>query len=176
MINNNNEFYQNSMINARKDNDEWKNAAGTCSPELIEKSITENGTYTASSDSADGYSSVKVDVPSAPTPETFAVTLNIEYINSSSFNFSSSKTLQEALAAHGEGKTLIFTINWTNNGQTITSTNSSYFVLNNFGIDYFLISFTLTDSGQAVFYPLTWASDANAGDIENRPFLSVIPN
>ena len=27
MIGNNNEFYQNSLINVRKDNDEWKNAA-----------------------------------------------------------------------------------------------------------------------------------------------------
>lgn len=62
MINNNNEFYQNSLINVRKDNDEWKNAAGTCSPELTEKSITENGTYTAASDNADGYSKVTVEV------------------------------------------------------------------------------------------------------------------
>ena len=32
-------------------------------PVLIEKSVTENGTYAASSDNADGYSSVSVDVP-----------------------------------------------------------------------------------------------------------------
>lgn len=62
---NNNEFYQNAMINIRKDNDEWKNAASTCSPELIKKNITENGTYTAASDNADGYSSVTVDVDSS---------------------------------------------------------------------------------------------------------------
>lgn len=66
-MNGNNEFYQNSMINARKDNDEWKNAAETCpsgnSATLIEKSITENGTYDASDDNADGYSSVTVNVP-----------------------------------------------------------------------------------------------------------------
>lgn len=65
-MNGNNEFYQNSMINARKDNDEWKNAAQTCpsgnSATLIEKSITENGTYDASDDNADGYSSVTVDI------------------------------------------------------------------------------------------------------------------
>lgn len=61
-MNANNEFYQNSMINARKDNDEWKNAAGTCSPNLIEKSITENGEYSAKADDADGYSSVGVNV------------------------------------------------------------------------------------------------------------------
>lgn len=59
---NNNEFYQNAMINIRKDNDEWKNAAGTCSADLIEKSITKNGEYNAKEDGADGYSSVMVDV------------------------------------------------------------------------------------------------------------------
>ena len=62
MISNNNEFYQNSLINVRKDNDEWKNAAGTCSVNLIEKIITENGEYNASSDNADGYSKVTVNV------------------------------------------------------------------------------------------------------------------
>lgn len=35
---------------------------------LITKSITENGTYNASSDNADGYSSVTVDVPQGITP------------------------------------------------------------------------------------------------------------
>ncbi len=34
---------------------------------LVSKTITENGTYDPSDDSADGYSSVVVDVPSAPT-------------------------------------------------------------------------------------------------------------
>lgn len=65
-MNTNNEFYQNSMINARKDNDEWKNASGACSPNLMEKSITENGEYSAKADGADGYSSVSVDVESNP--------------------------------------------------------------------------------------------------------------
>lgn len=37
-------------------------------PVLIDKTITENGTYNASSDSADGYKKIAVDVPSvAPT-------------------------------------------------------------------------------------------------------------
>ena len=57
-----NEFYQNSMVNTRKDNDEWRTAAGTCSPNLIEKSITENGDYSAKTDGADGYSCVGVNV------------------------------------------------------------------------------------------------------------------
>lgn len=62
MANSNNEFYQNSLINARKDNDEWKNAVGTCSADMIEKTITENGQYTAKEDGVVGYSKVNVDV------------------------------------------------------------------------------------------------------------------
>lgn len=47
-------------------------------PVLKTKSITENGTYDASDDSADGYSSVTVDVP--PTPkDDLNVTQNGEY-------------------------------------------------------------------------------------------------
>ena len=53
------------------ENKEWKLAAsgggggGGGSATLIEKSITANGTYNASSDSADGYSKVTVDVDSS---------------------------------------------------------------------------------------------------------------
>lgn len=36
-------------------------------PSLIEKEITENGDYYASSDNADGYSKVTVDVSSSPS-------------------------------------------------------------------------------------------------------------
>ena len=61
-MNINNEFFLNSTINARKDNDEWKNASGACSPNLMEKSITENGEYSAKADGVDGYSSVMVGV------------------------------------------------------------------------------------------------------------------
>lgn len=78
MANSNNEFYQNSLINARKDNDEWKNAAGTCSANLIEKVITENGQYTAKEDGADGYSNVKVNVS---TETLFSIGLSQSQFN-----------------------------------------------------------------------------------------------
>lgn len=105
MINNNNEFYQNSMINARKDNDEWKNAAGTCSANLIEKSITENGDYYASTDGADGYSSVKVDVPSSGG-ETFEVNISVDLSN----GIVSDKTYSEMVDAYDANKKVIGTL------------------------------------------------------------------
>ena len=54
-------------------------------PELINKTVTANGTYRASNDSADGYSSVTVAVPSVHISGTFtgteegAITVNVPY-------------------------------------------------------------------------------------------------
>ena len=51
------------------------NKKGSGSATLITKSITQNGTYNASSDGADGYSQVIVNTPSAGLNTTiFAVT------------------------------------------------------------------------------------------------------
>lgn len=54
-------------------------SGGGSSATLIAKTITENGTYNASSDSADGYTSVTVNVP---TPA--AVTMNVQTVQSTS--------------------------------------------------------------------------------------------
>ena len=50
-------------------------------PTLIEKTITENGTYDASDDEADGYSSVTVDVSGGWGNATFATTTEFNYVN-----------------------------------------------------------------------------------------------
>jgi hypothetical protein len=66
MINDNNSYVQNSSINIRKDNDDWCRAVDTVDvsevADLVDKTITENGTYAASDDGVSGYSSVSVDV------------------------------------------------------------------------------------------------------------------
>jgi hypothetical protein len=66
MINGNNMYIQTAGMNIRKDNDDWRRAVDTVDAAetaiLTEKTITENGTYTAAEDNADGYSSVTVDV------------------------------------------------------------------------------------------------------------------
>lgn len=49
--------------------------SGGSSPTLITKEITTNGTYTASSDSADGYSSVTVNVPSSGITPTGSINI-----------------------------------------------------------------------------------------------------
>ena len=66
MINGNNMYIQTAGMNIRKDNDDWRRAVDTVDAAettiLTEKTITENGTYTAAEDNADGYSKVTVDV------------------------------------------------------------------------------------------------------------------
>lgn len=49
--------------------------SGSSSPTLVTKEITSNGTYTASSDSADGYSSVTVNVPSSGITPTGSISI-----------------------------------------------------------------------------------------------------
>ena len=48
---------------------------GSSSPTLVTKEITLNGTYTASNDSADGYSSVTVNVPSSGITPTGSINI-----------------------------------------------------------------------------------------------------
>ena len=48
---------------------------GSSSPTLVTKEITANGTYTASNDSADGYSSVIVNVPSSGITPTGSINI-----------------------------------------------------------------------------------------------------
>lgn len=48
---------------------------GSSSPTLVTKEITTNGTYTASNDSADGYSSVTVNVPSSGITPTGSINI-----------------------------------------------------------------------------------------------------
>jgi hypothetical protein len=85
MINGNNMYIQTAGMNIRKDNDDWRRAVDTVDAAeiaiLTEKTITENGTYNPSDDSADGYSSVTVDV--SGEPHFSKLTINIPLLNGS---------------------------------------------------------------------------------------------
>ena len=71
MINGNNLYWQNSAMNIRKDEDEWRIAKDTvpAPSELGSKDITENGNYSAKDDGLDGYSDVSVSVSNSYTSE-----------------------------------------------------------------------------------------------------------
>ena len=78
---------------------------------LIEKEITENGTYNASSDEADGYSKVTVSVPN---PSTGKLTINsTEEVNCT--NYASAQVVDEYLVAEN-----------IKNGVTILGITGSY--------------------------------------------------
>lgn len=85
---------------------------------LTTKTVTANGTYTASDDDADGYSSVTVNV-ATPVPETFAVTMSLN----SEGVVTSNKTYSEMVSAIDGGKNVQVscTWEWSNDpGDTIT--------------------------------------------------------
>lgn len=70
-------------------------------PTLITKSITANGTYTASTDNADGYSAVTVNVP-APTLTGFPNTklaINLGYAAIGYYNDNPAAIMCETLAS-----------------------------------------------------------------------------
>lgn len=73
-------------------------------PTLITKNITENGTYTASDDDADGYSSVEVNVAGG---EPFAVEITAQG-EVGSYTFSANKTYSETMAAIHNGDAMSF--------------------------------------------------------------------
>lgn len=60
---------------------------------LIEKTITANGTYNASDDSADGYSKVTVDVPTPSSPWKHILTQDVT-VNTTSTQAATAATLQ----------------------------------------------------------------------------------
>lgn len=62
MANYDNQFFQSSMSNLQGSDGDFIKGDSPQS-KIIPKTITENGTYDASSDNVDGYSSVTVDVP-----------------------------------------------------------------------------------------------------------------
>ena len=51
----------------------WYRCGGGSSGTLITKSITQNGTYNASSDNADGYSEVTVNVNNNPNAKELVI-------------------------------------------------------------------------------------------------------
>lgn len=85
----------------------------TNAPNLATKDITENGTYNASSDNADGYSSVTVNV-AAPTPETFEVEIEVT-VTVDDTVVTVDKTYQQIKSEIDLGKTISGTLNVTLN-------------------------------------------------------------
>ena len=84
----------------------WINQSnGGAVPVLTTKTITENGTYNASDDNADGYSSVTVEVPSGSEAFDFAITLSTEITpgeEQASVTLTSDKTYSEIVAASSD--------------------------------------------------------------------------
>ena len=149
------------------------------SPTLITKNITQNGTYNASSDSADGYSSVTVNVSGGGSnwtkiaSETFTVsttsTSNIEVgtINAGSSAYTSGKIMVVVIedtagprTSHHLGTQAWFVNPYPASGTTSTLSTrgiTSLYVNNNdkYGVGtsaYGVYAYSVTSSGNILIY------------------------
>ena len=91
-------------------------SGGGSSPTLVTKNITVNGTYSASSDSADGYSSVTVNVPSGLAYESGTYT--------PSADTSGEKIL--FTNSHSEAPAFIMMVDATGTADTTADTNMQF--------------------------------------------------
>ena len=80
---------------------------------LIEKTISANGTYNATSDSANGYSQVNVAVPA---PSTFSVNMTATQIDQSSASITTDKTFAQTLQALNNGENVSLTVTFNASG------------------------------------------------------------
>lgn len=120
---------------------------------LIAKSVTANGTYNASSDNADGYSSVTVNVPSSGSTD-FVVTVSY---NSSTGMWEPDCTYAEVSAAMGSGKSLSAKITSGVNGAADAEWNSNsntmlYAVFVTNSVAWYQYVYSLTAQGINLVY------------------------
>lgn len=88
------------------------------SPSLVTKNITQNGTYNASADNADGYSSVTVNVPvGSQNSKCFVVTLNSAPATGAWYYFNAADA---DIAAHINDPTFVAVIINTTDSTTLT--------------------------------------------------------
>ena len=124
------------------------------SPTLVSKTVSSNGTYSASSDSADGYSSVTVNVPSGPT-----------VIASGTFTGDGTNTVDIPIGKKCPQTSFIFRM-WVDNGTEFTYDTDSKLVSMLYTVvspDYFDLSTDGTKVAQTSFQ----VSVNNNGTITN---------
>lgn len=122
MANYDNQFFQSSMSNLQGSDGDFIKGDSPQS-KIIPKTITENGTYNASSDNADGYSKVTVDV--AGGGETFEVDFSsLDFVE-----WTANKSYAETLSAIENGDNVRF--KFVNSGETKDSTGYYLFVEEN---------------------------------------------
>ena len=144
-------------------------------PVLIEKSVTENGEYIAATDNADGYSSVKVEVPSAPTPETFEVEMTMSFASSASETtgtISSNKTYSETYAAIENGNKIEGTVTITVDSNTLPLTLKYAFNNNISGLDVITLIGIVPD-GNVMW--ILWAGDNTSAILRKDGYNFLIP-
>lgn len=115
-------------------------SGGGSSATLITKTITENGTYNASDDSADGYSSVTVDVPTSSG-------MNVQGYHGMDYSAAASYTDTDVTLT--VAKTGTYNISWMGFRNTTSGTSGSQLYVNGSARGSAYTTFT-SSYGQAV--------------------------
>lgn len=142
MANYDNQFFQSSMSNLQGSDGDFIKGDSPQS-KIIPKTITENGTYDASADNADGYSKVTVDVAGGGG-ETFEV--NATFATIDTLTVTIDQDFDDVWEAISAGKKIVGTL-----------TVDSNFILNCVGAS------TTTKGGNAIYFmyePLPGANGA----------------
>lgn len=162
MTNYDNQFYQSSMSNLQGSDGEFIKGDSPQS-KIIPKTITENGTYDASADNADGYSKVTVDVAGGGGGETFDVEMTLTEIEAGespedpTHIITTSKTLQETLDAIKAGKQIRFSV-------TINEAEGHIYCYGVYSgeVEGLLgTGILMMVSAQNMLFPVCWLGDAN---------------
>ncbi len=109
---------------------------------LITKSITENGTYSASSDGADGYSQVTVNVPSeAGATMNTQIAQGVDRVNTTSYTAVSGQSITVEVTG-------TYDVYWTGFRSSTGGTNGSQLYIDN--VAYGTAQTTFTNNGQSI--------------------------
>ena len=114
---------------------------GGGSANLGTKSITENGTYNASSDSLDGYSQVTVNVPSQGSSKNVQIAQGVDRVASTSYVAVSGQSITVA-------ETGTYDVYWTGFRSSTSGTNGSQLYIGNTA--YGTAQTTFTNHGQSI--------------------------
>lgn len=141
-------------------------------PDLIEKSITENGEYNASADNADGYSKVTVDVAGGGG-ETFEVemTFTVDSTHPDVLNVEVDKTFSETISAIDNGYIINFNITRINGQQTTKSIVYGYKKFLAEDIPFINIMAGSSDGGTG--FTVVWVNDSTTATSGN-PMPSIV--
>lgn len=143
---------------------------------FMTKTITENDTYNAADDGVSGYSSVTVNVPSAPTPETITVNMTLvadaATTSATQATVTTDKTYEEVKTVIQNGGKVTFNITYSVEGvgsESLTVLCYDYNDGTETGIEGIII-FTIL----SFYRTIIWAADSESAFIQSQTGQNIL--